>query len=296
VTFETLLEESTGAITFAYRDVTAGLAGFDGGAGATVGIEEPFGTAATQISYNQATIAPFTAYRCTTDGSVNPPDISGPTTSAPTASLVAPGSLGKTAMLHLAWAPAADASGVVSYELEYRKSGGAWTTVGLTSPTQTSVDIGVAPGKNYSLRLRAQDGLGNIGAWAASAVKINLVQESGVSVSYVGTFKRTSLTGASGGYVRQTGSAGRIARLAFTGSSVAFVSTLGPARGIVAIWLDGVYKGTLDLYSATLKTKRVVWSTTTAAGTHTLEIRPTGSRNPQSSSKRIDIDAFLVQP
>ena len=55
VTFEALLEESTGAITFAYRDVTAGLVGFDGGAGATVGIEEPYGSTATQISFNQAT-------------------------------------------------------------------------------------------------------------------------------------------------------------------------------------------------------------------------------------------------
>jgi hypothetical protein len=77
---------------------------------------------------------------------------------------------------------------------------------------------------------------------------------------------------------------------------VAFVSTLGPARGRVEVWLDGTYQGTLDLYSATLKTKRVVWSTAAAAGSHTLEIRPTGSRNPLSTSNRIDVDAFLVQP
>jgi hypothetical protein len=96
--------------------------------------------------------------------------------------------------------------------------------------------------------------------------------------------------------VRKAGVAGRVAQLTFTGSSVAFVSTLGPARGTVAIWLDGAYKGTLDLYSATLKTKRVVWSTTTGAGTHTLEIRPTGSRNPLATSSRIDVDAFLIQP
>ena len=49
VTFEALLEESTGAITFAYKDVTTGLVGFDGGAGATVGLEEPFATRATDL-------------------------------------------------------------------------------------------------------------------------------------------------------------------------------------------------------------------------------------------------------
>jgi hypothetical protein len=296
VTFEAQLEETTGAITFAYRDVTAGLAGFDGGAGGTVGIEEPFGTTATQISYNQANLAAGTAYRCTTDGSSSPPDTSAPTAVAPIASLVAPGSLGTTAPLHLAWAASADASGIVSYELQYSKSGGSWTTVSLGSPTQTSVDFNVAPGKGYSFRLRARDGAGNIGPWATSAVKVKLFQEGAALVSYVGTFKRGSLKGSSGGYVRQTGVAGRVARLTFTGSSVAFVSTLGPARGKVDIWLDGAFKGTLDMYSPTLKTKRLVWSTTTGAGSHTLEIRPTGSRNALAISNRIDVDAFLVQP
>jgi hypothetical protein len=215
---------------------------------------------------------------------------------SPTASLVAPGSLGTTATLHLAWAPSADASGIVSYDLQYSKSGGAWTTVGLASPTQTSVDFGVAPGKKYAFRLRAQDGAGNVGQWATSTIKVKLVQEGATSVSYVGKFKRSSLPGASGGRVRQTGIAGRVARLTFSGASVAFVSTLGPSRGNVDIWLDGVFKGRLDLYSATLKTKRVVWSTVTGGGSHRLEIRPAGSRNALSSSNRIDVDAFLVQP
>jgi subtilisin family serine protease len=296
VTFEALLEESTGAITFAYKDVSAGLAGFDAGAGATVGVEEPIGSTATQISYNQATLAAGTAYRCTTDGSSSPPDTSAPTAASPIASLVAPQSLGTTATLHLAWAPSADASGVVSYDLQYSKSGGAWTTVGLASPTQTSVDFGVAPGKGYSFRLRAHDGVGNIGPWATSAVKVNLLQDGASSVSYIGTFKLSSLTGASGGHVRQTGVYGRVARLTFIGSSGAFVSTLGPARGKVDIWLDGVFKGTLDLFSPIIKTRRVVWSTTTGAGTHRLEIRPTGTRNVLATSNRVDVDAFLVQP
>jgi hypothetical protein len=50
------------------------------------------------------------------------------------------------------------------------------------------------------------------------------------------------------------------------------------------------------MYSPTLKTKHVVWSTTTGAGSHTLELRPTGSRNALAISNRIDVDAFLVQP
>jgi hypothetical protein len=122
------------------------------------------------------------------------------------------------------------------------------------------------------------------------------LQEGATGLTYTGTFKRVGLTGSSGGYVRQTNAAGRVAKLTFTGSNVAFVSTLGAGRGIASIWLDGVLKSTLDLYSASLKTKRVVWSKATGGGTHTLEIRVTGTRNASATSSRVDIDAFLVSP
>jgi hypothetical protein len=76
---------------------------------------------------------------------------------------------------------------------------------------------------------------------------------------------------------------------------VTFVSTLVSARGIGQIWLNGALKQTIDLYSASLKTKRVVWSMATGAGTHTLQIRVTGTHNGASTSNRVDVDAFLVQ-
>ena len=294
VTFEALLEESTGAITLAYKDVTAGVADFDYGAGATVGLEDQLGLSATQIEYNQPVLAANTAYRCTTDGS-SPPDTTGPSAVSPTATLVAPQALGTTAAIHLGWAQSTDASGVVSYELQYSKAGGSWTTIALGNPTATSVDFGVTPGKSYSFRLRAHDGAGNAGAWATSALKVNLIQEGASAVSYAGTFKLTRLSGASGGKVRQTGVGGRVATLNFTGSNVAFVSTLGPSRGTVSIWLDGTLKATLDLCSPSPKKRRVVWSIATGGGAHTLQVRVTGTRNAASTSNRVDIDAFLVQ-
>jgi hypothetical protein len=198
-------------------------------------------------------------------------------------------------MLHLSSAPSADASGIVAYDLQYSRAGGPWTNISLAGPTATSVDFGVTPGKSYTFHIRAQDGVGNVGGWASRTVKVNLVQEGGASVTYLGKFRRSSLAGASGGKVRHAGASGRVATLNFSGSSVAFVSTLGPARGSVSIWLDGVFQQTLDLYSSTLKTKRVIWSAAVGAGTHTLQIRPTGTRNGASASNRVDVDAFLVQ-
>ncbi|MEP7360890.1 MAG: S8 family serine peptidase [Chloroflexota bacterium] len=294
VTFEALLEETTGAITFAYKDVSAGLAGFDNGAGATVGLEDQTGSTATQIGYNQPVLSSNSAYRCTTDGS-SPSDTTAPSASRPTPTIVAPQTLGATAAVHLAWVQSTDASGISSYDLQYSKAGGSWITVTLGNPTATSVDLSVTPGKNYTFRLRAHDGSGNVGAWATSSIKVKLLQEGAAGVTYSGVFKLVSVSGASGGKVRQTSVAGRSATLTFTGSSVALVSTLGPARGIVSIWLDGSLKSTLDLYSASLKTKRVVWSVATGAGLHTLEVRVTGTHSGASSSSRVDVDAFLVQ-
>lgn len=87
-----------------------------------------------------------------------------------------------------------------------------------------------------------------------------------------------------------------MARLSFTGSSVALVSTRAANRGIAEIWLDGAKVDTIDLYAASAQKARVVWAAPVAAGKHTLEVRVTGSKRTASSGTRVDVDAFLVHP
>ncbi|HYI32477.1 MAG TPA: choice-of-anchor D domain-containing protein [Glaciibacter sp.] len=224
-------------------------------------------------------------------------DSTGPTVQAPSRVLIAPQTLGTTVLLRVSWPAATDPSGIASYELQRKKGTGAWVPVVLPALTSTSVDVAVTPGAAYAFRLRATDGATNTGAWATTTkVKTSLFQETALAVTYTGTFKRPALAGASGGYVRQTSVAGRIATLAFSGRSAAFVTTLGPARGITEIRLDGGSWTPVDLYSATLQTKRIVWAATFAAGAHTVEVRVTGTKNVASTSARVDVDAFLGQP
>lgn len=52
----------------------------------------------------------------------------------------------------------------------------------------------------------------------------------------------------------------------------------------------------IDLYAGTTQTKRIVWASSVTPGTHTLEIRVTGTNNALATSARVDIDAILVQP
>ena len=64
VTFQAILEESTGDVVLQYQDVVFGSSGYDGGRSATVGIEDHAGEFGTLISYNTATLSNGTAYRC----------------------------------------------------------------------------------------------------------------------------------------------------------------------------------------------------------------------------------------
>ena len=113
-------------------------------------------------------------------------------------------------------------------------------------------------------------------------------------LSYVGTFKRSALSGASSGYVKRTGAVGRSVSFAFTGSSVGWVSTLGPTRGIAQVWLDGSLVGSVDLYAASLSVAQVVWVTEVIPGPHTVQIVVSGTHNGAGSGSRIDVDAFLA--
>ena len=89
--------------------------------------------------------------------------------------------------------------------------------------------------------------------------------------------------------------AGRKAKLTFTGGSVGFVTTFAPNRGIAAIWLDGSFVENVDLYAASMATATAVRAYDgLGAGTHTLEVRVTGTKNASSTSTRIDVDAFLL--
>jgi hypothetical protein len=122
---------------------------------------------------------------------------------------------------------------------------------------------------------------------------ISLAQENATPVTYSGSWKRVTLSGASGGYVKRSLTTGNTATYTFNGRDISFVSTRGPARGIAQVRVDGNLVATIDLYSATSQTKRVVWSALVTPGSHTVQIRVTGTRNAASSSNRIDIDAYL---
>jgi hypothetical protein len=213
----------------------------------------------------------------------------------PTAAIVFPQTVGTTVTVRVTWPQASEANGISAYSLQIKRNTSAWMSVALPQLSATSVDVALRPGNVYRFRLSATDGAGNTSAYLTTArSKLRRVQENAIAVSYSGSWRRVALTGSSGGYVKRSITAGNRATFTFSGRYVAIVSTIGPARGIAQVRVDGALVTTIDLYSATLLRARVVWSGPLAAGAHTIEVRVTGSRNAASSSPRVDVDAFLA--
>jgi hypothetical protein len=87
---------------------------------------------------------------------------------------------------------------------------------------------------------------------------------------------------------------GSAVRFAFAGSSLTYIYTKAANRGRADIEIDGVHQTTLDLYSPkpewqSRKTFRV------AAGQHVAVITILPDKNPKSSDRFVDVDAFEVR-
>ena len=105
-----------------------------------------------------------------------------PIAKTPTSSL-ALGTISSTAArVKTAWG-AIDPDGIKSYTVQRQVNGGAWSTVALASPTQTSVTTSLTFNALYRYRVRATDRLGHTGSYTyGRAFKIRLIQQTTTAV------------------------------------------------------------------------------------------------------------------
>jgi len=116
---------------------------------------------------------------------------------------------------------------------------------------------------------------------------------SAVAFSGSWTLKReTSLSGGSYRYTRST-----TARATFTtsGARIRWIGKRGPTFGKAYVSIDGGAAVVIDLYSSKVLYRQTLWtSAMLSAGTHTVRIRPTGTRNPRASGHYVGVDAYDV--
>ncbi len=220
-------------------------------------------------------------------------DTSRPVATAPVQSFAVSSQLGTRLIpVKLTWSATDSGSGISRYQLQQSANAGRYADVRLPTATTTGITRWLAPDYNYRFRIRAQDRAGNWSAWVyGPRFTVAAYAETHGAIRYSGTWRRVALSGAYGENVKYATIAGHQARLTFTGRNVAWVASKGPSRGQARVYIDGTYVTTVDLYSETASSRRVVfarkWST---PAHHTLEVRVVGT----AEHPRVDVDAFVV--
>ena len=122
-----------------------------------------------------------------------------------------------------------------------------------------------------------------------------LLDDRDVSVAYSGNWTHDPISDA---YLRTfsySNEKGDYAEIRFEGNAVSLISSLENNRGIAEIYLDGVSKGEIDLYSQTVKRQQTVFfSGELTEGEHVLRIVVKGEKNGNASACYVDIDAFEI--
>jgi hypothetical protein len=96
---------------------------------------------------------------------------------------------------------------------------------------------------------------------------------------------------ASGGSTRYTTQRGPTVRLTVRARQLAIVGSVARNRGAAAVYVNGVYQGTISFFSRVAASRRVVWTRTFPTDAiRTIEVRALGT----VGRPRIDIDAILI--
>ncbi|MCU1337258.1 MAG: glycosyl transferase, family 2 [Bryobacterales bacterium] len=85
-------------------------------------------------------------------------------------------------------------------------------------------------------------------------------------------------------------------RISFTGRAITYVFTQAANRGIAKVIIDGRPQARINQYSAQTQWQSMRRFGGLALGTHTLEVRVSGEKDPLSGGLFVDLDAFVVEP
>jgi hypothetical protein len=201
-------------------------------------------------------------------------DRSAPTVTAPKATLPSTGTLPVSTLPALLTWTGTDTggAGIGSYDVAQSTDGGVFTVIRSALPG-ASLTLGLAPGHAYRFEVRATDKASNRGTWVAGPTLYPTLVQQSTGVVYTGTWTSVYSAVYSGGSARYSGGPGATASYTFSGRSVGLVMSRGPSRGQVAVYIDGAYAVTVDLYAATSSYAQIVFSRTFPAyGAHTITI------------------------
>ena len=186
-------------------------------------------------------------------------------------------------------------SGLVRYHASKSIDDGDFTSIS-TTLSSNIVKVNVLPGHHYFFAMRAVDRAGNVSLWERYVAQASLtaIQQSSSRAVYRGPWTTSTSTTWWGGSAKGSTTAGATASLTFTGRQVAWIALKAPNRGKAQVYIDGVLRGTVDLYAPSLLKQRVAWRSSwgpsSPTNTHTIRIKVLGT----VGRPKVDIDGFIV--
>lgn len=196
-----------------------------------------------------------------------------------------------SAITYIRWQRATDAlSGVASYSLRQHGPEG-WSDVA-TATTATAVTSQLRYGSTYTFRLRATDGVGNVGGPKDTvAITPTLYGDTTYVATYGPGWSKKASASATGGYTHAATKGGASMTFTFTGRAVGVIAPRSASRGEAKIYVDGAYHSTIDLYRSSPLSRAIAFATSWPdRRSHTLRIVVAGTHG----HSRVDIDGFIV--
>ena len=193
--------------------------------------------------------------------------------------------------IRISWAPAADQSQIVSYELGELTDAGL-AGVAMTSGAVRNATRTVAFATPRVFAVRATDGPGNLGEWAPAApFEVAVVDDTSAAVRRSGGWTASTSAYALGRRTLFATRAGALVRHTFRGRAIALVGPRSLARGSAEVWLDGARVATVSQYARASAGRMVLYAANVdPLVPHTIEVRILGT----AGHPRFDVDAFLV--
>jgi hypothetical protein len=127
----------------------------------------------------------------------------------------------------------------------------------------------------------------------AFIVGFTTTQDTSPKVTYDG-WKGATSASTSGGTYRSDGKANATSSLTFTGTGVTWVTATGPSAGEATVAIDGVNKGTVDLYAPAVHWQVAESYAGLTSGPHTIVVTVLGTKNTASVGTQAVVDAFVV--
>jgi subtilisin family serine protease len=192
----------------------------------------------------------------------------------------------------MVWPAATDAlSGVRDYQIQLSANAGPFAT--FVTTVGRSATRSLAIGTPYRFRLRARDRASNYSSAKDGPIVTAFQWQDTKSsaVAYSGKWSIVSTSGASGGALHRTGSAGASVTFTTTARAIAIVGRRATTNGQAKIYVDGAYVKTVNLQRSTTQNKYIFFSTSWAStATHSVKVVVVGT----AGHPGVDIDAFVA--